>query len=105
MGIYRIKVRGKRREAIVTASNLADAASYYADWYPTSEITHVIEGADLAKVLNALYPQDWQRQLNALLRAVWEEHNDALEARLVQYAVAEEAGEQPCELSEAGEED
>lgn len=103
MGIYRIKVRGKRLEAIVTAPSLADAASYYADWYPEAELTHVIEGAGLEKVLNALYPQNWQAQLNALLRAVWEEHNDELESRLVQYAVAEEVSE-PCELTEAREE-
>lgn len=103
MGVYRIKVRGKSREAIVTAPNLAEAVSSYTDWNPEAEVTHVIEGADLAKVLNGLYPGDWQRQLNALFRAVWEEHNDELEARLVRYAVAEEIGEQVCELVEAEE--
>ena len=104
MATYRISVRGKKHEAIVTAPNLVEAASHYAKWYPEAEITHVIEGADLAKVLNGLYPQDWQRQLNALLRAVWEEHNDDLEARLARHAVAEEVGE-PCEIIEAREED
>lgn len=103
MGVYRIKVRDKRAKAIVTAPSLAEAAFYYANQYPDAELTHVIEGADLAKVLNALYPQNWQRQLNALLRAMWEEHSDELEARLVRHAVAEEFGDQVRELVEAEE--
>ena len=103
MGTYRIKVRDKRLEAIVTAPSLAEASSYYANQHPDAEPTHIIESADLAKVLNALYPQDWQRQLNALLRAVWEEHSDELEARLVRHAVAEELGDLVRELVEAKE--
>lgn len=103
MGVYRIRVRDKSAEAIVTAPSLAEAASYYADQYPDADVTHIIEGTDLAKVLNALYPQNWQRQLNALLRAVWEEHNDELEARLIRHAVAEEFGDRVHELTEAKE--
>ena len=102
MGVYRIKVRDRSAEAIVTAPSLAEAASHYADKYPDADVTHIIEGADLAKVLNALYPQNWQRQLNALLRAVWEQ-NDELEARLVRHAVAEEFGGRVHELTEAKE--
>ena len=104
MGVYRILVEGKKHEAIVTAPSLAEAASYYAGWYPDAKLTHVIEGTDLANVLNALYPQEWQKQLNALLRAVWEEHNPKLEELLVRHAVAEKVGDSVCELIEAKEE-
>ena len=79
-----------------------NAVRYILDKYPDADVTHIIEGADLAKVLNALYPQNWQKQLNALLRAVWEQ-NDELEARLVRHAVAEEFGGRVHELTEAKE--
>ena len=104
MGVYRIHVEGKKKPGIVAAPNLAEAATYYAENHPDDHMTHGIEGAGLAEVLNALYPQDWQRQLNALLRAVWEEHDDALEYRLVRHAVAETVGTELCEIIEAREE-
>ena len=71
MRVYRVGVQGKQTDSIVVAPNLAEAVVRYAGWYPDAAIKHVIEGVELDDVLNAIYPQDWKRQLNALLRAVW----------------------------------